>query len=123
MDSLARDAGVLVFHGKPSTRGRKRVSHSFLLGRFVMERVMKKIAKVMLSVAVVVSLSAAASAAPGRVSDRSLQKMGLQGMKAMSDEQGMKIRGTGHDQLRDAFKDVLRALDRVTDLLGGHHHK
>src|SRR5579863_7087595 len=98
MTSLARDAGVLVFRGKPSTRGRKCVSHSFLLGRFELERVMKKIAKVMLSVVVVVSLSAAASAAQGRVSDRSLQKMGLQGMKAMSDEQGMKIRGTGHDQ-------------------------
>src|SRR3974377_391429 len=55
---------------------------------------MKKLA---LAVAVVGCLSASAFAADGRISDRSLAHMGLQGMKTMSDAQGMQIRGTSFD--------------------------
>lgn len=52
---------------------------------------MKKLA---LAVAVVGCLSASAFAADGRLSERSLGHMGLQGMKTMSDAQGMHVRGT-----------------------------
>lgn len=83
-----------------------------------------KMMKVLLSVAIVVGLSVgSASASHGRVSDKSLAKMGLQGMKTMSDEQGMKIRGAGQDSISDIFKDISRLLDKIEDLLGGHHHR
>jgi hypothetical protein len=51
---------------------------------------MKKLA---LAVAVVGCLSASAFAADGRISQRSLAHMGLQGMTTMSDVQGMHVRG------------------------------
>src|SRR5271169_5010003 len=56
---------------------------------------MKKLA---LAVAVVGCLSASAFAADGRISKGSLAHMGLQGMKTMSDEQGMQVRGTSLSQ-------------------------
>jgi hypothetical protein len=50
--------------------------------------------KVLLGLAAVVAFSAAsAMAGEGRVPDHSLAKMGLAGMKTMSDTQGMHIRG------------------------------
>jgi hypothetical protein len=56
---------------------------------------MKKLA---LAVAVVGCLSASAFAADGRISQGSLAHMGLQGMKTMSDERGMQVRGTSLNQ-------------------------
>jgi hypothetical protein len=56
---------------------------------------MKKLA---LAVAVVGCLSASAFAADGRISKGSLAHMGLQGMKTISDEQGMQVRGTSFSQ-------------------------
>jgi len=50
--------------------------------------------KILLALATVVALSAApAFAADGHVSHQSLAKMGLSGMKAMTDAQGTAIRG------------------------------
>jgi hypothetical protein len=50
--------------------------------------------KILLGIASVIAFSVApALAGEGRVSDQSLAKMGLSGMKAMSDAQGMHVRG------------------------------
>ena len=50
--------------------------------------------KTLLGIASVIAFSVSpALAGEGRVSDQSLAKMGLSGMKAMSDSQGMHVRG------------------------------
>jgi hypothetical protein len=50
--------------------------------------------KSLVALALVCSLSSlSAFAGDGRISGRDLTKMGLQGMKTMTDEDGMKIRG------------------------------
>ncbi len=46
------------------------------------------------TVSLVALFAAPALAGDGRVSDRSLARMGLQGMQSISDAQGMTIRGT-----------------------------
>jgi hypothetical protein len=51
--------------------------------------------KTLIVIAAVVGFSVApAVAGDGQVSDRSLARMGLQGMTVLSDTQGMSIRGT-----------------------------
>jgi hypothetical protein len=51
--------------------------------------------KILLALASVVGLSVApAFAGDGQISNRSLARMGLPGMKALSDTEGLSIRGT-----------------------------
>jgi hypothetical protein len=56
--------------------------------------------KMLFATAALVALSAASAvAADGRVSDHSLARMGLSGMKVMSDVDGMVIRGTSYAEI------------------------
>lgn len=81
-----------------------------------------KIAKIVLSVAAVVGLFAGtATASNGRVTDRSLAKMGLSGMKSLSDEQGSQIRGAGHGH--PGFPNPIRFINELVKLIEHHHHK
>ena len=56
--------------------------------------------KMLFATAALVALSAASAvAADGRVSDHSLARMGLSGMKIMSDVDGNSIRGTSYAEI------------------------
>jgi hypothetical protein len=81
-----------------------------------------KITKIVLSVAAVVGLFAGtAVASNGRVSERCLAKMGLSGMKTLSDEQGSQIRGAG--QGNSGFPNPIRFINELAKLVEHHHHK
>jgi hypothetical protein len=47
-----------------------------------------------IAISLVALFAAPALAGDGRISDRSLARMGLQGMQPISDAQGMSVRGT-----------------------------
>jgi hypothetical protein len=93
------------------------------LGPLGWSRFPMKITKTVLCIAAVVGLFAAsATASNGRVSDRSLAKMGLSGMKSLSDEQGSRIRGAGHDKF-SGFPNPIRFINELAKLLEHHHRK
>jgi hypothetical protein len=77
--------------------------------------------KRLMSAALILTLSAgSAFAAEGRVSQKSLNKMGLQGMKVMSDEKGMEIRGAGHGS--PVFFLAFEILELIEKNVNSHHH-
>jgi hypothetical protein len=79
---------------------------------------MKMIKKVLCVAAVVGLCAGSAIAANGRVSDRSLAKMGLSGMKSLSDAQGSQIRGAGHDK----FPNPIQFINQLAKLVEHQHH-
>ena len=95
-----------------------------------------KMSRVLSSVAVILGLSAGSTfASDGRISASSLAKMGLHGMKTMTDPQGMTIRGRSVrdtledriDKLQDQLHDLERKLSRAKnedriDRLEDHIH-
>jgi hypothetical protein len=82
-----------------------------------------KMTKTVLCVAAVIAMFAgSAAAANGRVSERSLAKMGLSEMKSLSDAQGTEIRGAGHGQT-SGFPNPIRFINELAKLLQHHHQK
>jgi hypothetical protein len=86
-----------------------------------------RIIKSLSALTVVLCLCAGSALADnGRVSSRSLEKMGLGTMKPLTDAEGMKIRGAGRNEIGE----ILRAIDRIEDkierliaVFTHHHHK
>jgi hypothetical protein len=83
---------------------------------------MKMTKTVLCVAAVIAAFAGSAIAANGRVSDRSLAKMGLTGMKNLSDEQGSQIRGAGHDK-NSGFPNPIQFINELAKLVEHHHHK
>ena len=59
---------------------------------------MKKLLTVVAALAVMVILSASASASEGAISSATLKAMGLSGMQVMTDDAGMDVRGFGYQR-------------------------
>ncbi len=79
--------------------------------------------KIVLVLAMIACLSATtATAAEGRISDRSLARMGLQGMQTMSDERGLAVRGAGMEDFLKIDIDIKIVIKIFININIGHHH-
>ena len=82
--------------------------------------------KLVLALAMVACLaSTPAFASEGRISNQSLSKMGLAGMKPMTDEQGLKVRGAGQEFFLNIDIDIdidifIRII--IVNVMHHHHH-
>jgi hypothetical protein len=86
-----------------------------------------KIIKSLSALTVVLCLCAGSALADnGRVSNRSLEKMGLARMKPLSDVEGLKIRGAGRNEIGEVLRDIERVekeIERIIAIVTPQHHK